>query len=298
MFDDREEKRVEGIEKRLDSLQIQLTNLYSVVTFMQNNGQQLPISIPQPNDNNDELEKLKKELEEAKANLATKYNIIEGLNVKLSEANEKYNQLEDTAKANSASKDSIIADLNAKLSDANEKNNRLEDAAKANLANKDRIIAELNGKLSEANEKLGDLRTKLSEYDCYNLFPLYEKLSDKIKGNLENVFPLGINKSMGIMASGLQKGNIIALYKFVRKRIADDKSENVEELKTLVSQLISIYNEGAKQPFELIVPEIDSEYKQSEHTSTNNKHRGSIAEVLLFGIKGDGEFESALVVVQ
>lgn len=134
--------------------------------------------------------------------------------------------------------------------------------------------------LSRNSADLELIRNKFAEID---ILPLYEKLSDRIKESLSNVFVSG--DSVSLLSAGIQKGNLVALYDALFNRIKQDSLENYDEMLQIVRRLFEIYNLGQKEPYILIEPESRTPFNDDEHLIKGSDLGGTISKVWLFGYK-------------
>lgn len=134
--------------------------------------------------------------------------------------------------------------------------------------------------LSRNSADLELIRNKFAEID---ILPLYEKLSDRIKESLSNVFVSG--DSVSLLSAGIQKGNLVALYDALFNRIKQDSLENYDEMLQIVRRLFEIYNLGQKEPYILIEPESRMPFNEDEHLIKGSDLGGTISKVWLFGYK-------------
>ena len=75
--------------------------------------------------------------------------------------------------------------------------------------------------LSRNSADLELIRAKFAEID---ISPLYEKMSDRIKESLANIFVRG--DSVSLLSAGIQKSNLLALHEALFNRIKQDSFEN------------------------------------------------------------------------
>ena len=134
--------------------------------------------------------------------------------------------------------------------------------------------------LSRNSADLELIRTKFAEID---ILPLYEKLSDRIKESLSNVFVR--SDSVSLLSAGIQKSNLLALYDALFNRIKQDSLENYDEMLQIVHRLFEIYNLGQKEPYILIEPESRTPFNEDEHLIKGSDLGGTISKVWLFGYK-------------
>ena len=134
--------------------------------------------------------------------------------------------------------------------------------------------------LSRNSADLELIRNKFAEID---ILPLYEKLSDRIKESLSNVFVSG--DSVSLLSAGIQKGNLVALYDALFNRIKQDSLENYDEMLQIVRRLFEIYTLGQKEPYILIEPESRTPFNDDEHLIKGSDLGGTISKVWLFGYK-------------
>ncbi|MBQ4407295.1 MAG: hypothetical protein II852_09830 [Bacteroidales bacterium] len=190
--------------------------------------------------------------------------------------------------------------LEQQIMDLRGRNTTLEN----NLRQKDIAINDLNNKLSEKELHINNLSSQISNkeselnvlhQDCNNLetirnnyetldiFPFYEKLSDRVKDSLSNIFH---NISTpALLSSGIQENNITRLYDFLENRVREDILDNYEELNVMIRKLFDIYNLGRKEPYVIIEPVSGSKYDNNENIIKNNAMGGAISKVWLFGYK-------------
>ncbi|MBR4325364.1 MAG: hypothetical protein IKP73_07555 [Bacteroidales bacterium] len=134
--------------------------------------------------------------------------------------------------------------------------------------------------LSRNSADLELIRNKFAEID---ILPLYEKLSDRIKESLSNVFVR--SDSVSLLSAGIQKSNLLALYDALFNRIKQDSLENYDEMLQIVRRLFEIYNLGQKEPYILIEPESRTPFNEDEHLIKGSDLGGTISKVWLFGYK-------------
>ena len=134
--------------------------------------------------------------------------------------------------------------------------------------------------LSRNSADLELIRAKFAEIDIQ---PLYEKLSDRIKESLANVFVR--SDSVSLLSAGIQKSNLLALYDALFNRIKQDSFENYDEMLQIVRRLFEIYNLGQKEPYILIEPEPRTPFNDDEHLIKGSDLGGAISKVWLFGYK-------------
>lgn len=139
--------------------------------------------------------------------------------------------------------------------------------------------SELNGLHQDCN----NLETIRSNYEALDILPSYEKLSDKVKDGLSNIFH---NISTpALLSSGIQENNITRLYDFLENRVREDILDNYNELNVLLRKLFGIYNLGRKEPYVIIEPVTGDRYDSNENIIKNNAMDGTISKVWLFGYK-------------
>ncbi len=169
-----------------------------------------------------------------------------------------------------------LRDENERLKDENRRLNSELSQKTSELSHKENAINDL----SRQSEDLEQIRKQFSTID---ILPYYEKLSDRIKESLSNVF---VNSdSVSLLSAGVQKSNLIVLYESLFKRIKEDSLENYEEQTSMLRRLFEIYNLGQKEPYILIDPAIGSAYNEEEHLIKGSELRGTISKVWLFGYK-------------
>ena len=134
--------------------------------------------------------------------------------------------------------------------------------------------------LSRSSVDLEKINAKFSRIDIQ---PFYNKLSDRIKESLANVFVS--SDTVALLSAGIQKSNLLALYDALFNRIKQDSLENYNEMFQIVHRLFDIYNQGQKEPYLLIEPELHSPFNEEEHLIKGAELRGSISKVWLFGYK-------------
>lgn len=179
--------------------------------------------------------------------------------------------------------------LKSKLSDFQNLRNEVDGLKAENERLKSELVHtknELSAKAMEFNHlsrnsaDLELIRNKFAEID---ILPLYEKLSDRIKESLSNVFVSG--DSVSLLSAGIQKGNLVALYDALFNRIKQDSLENYDEMLQIVRRLFEIYNLGQKEPYILIEPESRTPFNDEEHLIKGSDLGGTISKVWLFGYK-------------
>ncbi len=179
--------------------------------------------------------------------------------------------------------------LKSKLSDFQNLRNEVDGLKAENERLKSELVHtknELSAKAMEFNHlsrnsaDLELIRNKFAEID---ILPLYEKLSDRIKESLSNVFVSG--DSVSLLSAGIQKSNLLALYDALFNRIKQDSLENYDEMLQIVRRLFEIYNLGQKEPYILIEPESRTPFNEDEHLIKGSDLGGTISKVWLFGYK-------------
>ena len=85
-----------------------------------------------------------------------------------------------------------------------------------------------------------------------------------------------------------------------KRNIFNNNLDDIDKINTIFNLLMSIYNEGAKEiRFQIISPEIGSEYDSSISAINDLKSSGTVKEVLLVGYKNiqDGNIHKAVISV-
>ena len=158
------------------------------------------------------------------------------------------------------------------------------------LTNKELMIQNLSSQISLKESELNGLHQDCNNlesirqnYDALDILPHYEKLSDKVKDSLSNIFP---NVSTpALLSSGIQENNISLLYDFVLERVREDIFADYNELVLITRKLFEIYNLGRKEPYTIIDPAPGVRIDSNEHIIKGNANYGTISKVLLFGFK-------------
>lgn len=177
------------------------------------------------------------------------------------------------------SKLSEFQQLRSEIDDIKAENERLKSdltRTKGSLSAKETAF----NNLSRNSADLELIRAKFAEID---ILPLYEKLSDRIKESLSNVFVR--SDSVSLLSAGIQKSNLLALYDALFNRIKQDSLENYDEMLQIVRRLFEIYNLGQKEPYILIEPESRTPFNEDEHLIKGSDLGGTISKVWLFGYK-------------
>lgn len=195
---------------------------------------------------------------------------IQSLEDRNAELTNKISSLND----NATQKDIVINDLQKQLSD---KEGQIKSLSSA-LSAKDMEIGNLTNSYN-------DLEAIRKSYDSLDISPYYEKLSDKMKDSLSNVF---CNPSThALLSSGVQETNIKQLYGILEDSVREygDKGNDYAAMYQIVSILFSLYNIGRKEPYSIIKPAPDTPYNDNEHIIFGNQYSGAVTKTLLFGYK-------------
>ena len=217
------------------------------------------------------------ELKEISDNLITRLETasreserIKLLEAQAAELNGKISTLDNNAKQ----KDIVINDLQKQLSEKVAQINSLT----SSLSVKDTEIGHLN---SNCN----DLEQIRKAYDSMNISPYYEKLSDKMKDSLSNVFSNA--DTQALLSSGIQENNIKLLYGILEDSVKEngDKDNDYDTLNKIVNILFRLYNIGRKNPYIIIDPTVDTQYNDNEHRIYGTQFSGVVTKTLLFGYK-------------
>ena len=188
--------------------------------------------------------------------------------------------------------------LSQQISDLLDRNTNLE----GNIRQKDLSITDLRKQLTDKELMIQKLTSQISlkeselnglhkdcnnlesirqNYDALNILPYYEKLSDKVKDSLSNIFP-NVNTT-ALLSSGIQENNISLLYDFVVER--DIVGTDYNELVIISRKLFEIYNLGRKEPYTIIDPSPGVKIDSNEHIIKGNANYGTISKVIFFGYK-------------
>ena len=169
-------------------------------------------------------------------------------------------------------KDIAINDLNNKLTDK-----------ELHINNLSGQISHKESELNVLHQDCNILENIRNNYEALDILPFYEKLSDKVKDSLSNIFH---NISTpALLSSGIQENNITRLYGFLENRVREDIIDNYDELNVMIRKLFDIYNLGRKEPYVIIEPVSGSKYDSNENIIKNSAMDGTISKVWLFGYK-------------
>lgn len=255
-----------------------------------------------------EIESLKRELSTEKQNNTDKQSQIIQLNKDIS-----------SERANSSKLSSDIGVYKAKIENLNSQ----IITEKQTCQNKNEEINKLSSTINEKNKELESTNTKKNElqqeleklqndysslnnfYKSLNIedtllaaFNEFSSFNEKTKASLETLFPHA--SFLGFISAGLRLSNITSLWETAKRNIFNNNLDDIDKINRLFNLLMSIYNEGAKEiRFQIISPEIGSEYDSSISAINDLKSSGTVKEVLLVGYKNiqDGNIHKAVISV-
>lgn len=238
-----------------------------------------------------DIDEKNKTIDKLQSDLQVKQSSLDELTANNKSMQAKIEELE-------AHKKNLQFDLNAEKAKVVEQiaaNNDLNSKLAAQQSEFDTLKGTNDKLQSDLDETKKALEKYTPIFDVINLCPFYSEIPDNIKSDLK-VFVK--DDTISLLAAGVQGRNLKSLHEFLYRRIIDDKIQNYGSLYKLVRRLFDIYNAGQKEPWKLIEPEIDSDYKSEIHQPKDNGIGKKISELLLFGYQNADGIKKAIVKVK
>ena len=184
-----------------------------------------------------------------------------------------------------------IKGLQEKVSEFEKKNENYEQRCgnlEKDKEDLERNQSNLENKLQMAKRQIEHQENELQELDKFvqakKLFDVFNSLSDSTKKRLEGIF--ASNSFEGFISNGVQFDNISVVWEFIKRKIIDKDTVDIDKLLQIFKFFFELYNLGFQLPrYVLLEPKVGDDFDRNSSANIGTATNGVVSEVLMPGYK-------------